>query len=340
METLQLIYRKVKTSVFLKNKYLNFVLKTLIVAGLGYAIYHRIANQKDLDIMVQHIYTYLTFPNLFFIVGVALLTPFMWWAESFRWLILVRRIVKPSSATLWKSFQAMISGHAIGIFLHNRIGKIGGRIIIYESKKKAELLVVNYFDAEAIKLLLDIYGFIGAMYVLHVYIGWEEWIVWSLGVIILATLVFRIYLFYNAHKLVWFIGRFKFMQRYMHRIKVLEKYSVNELRQVMQSTGFRIALNYIQYYLVMRFFHIEVPMFEALILISAIYFIVSNFPLPSLAGILVRIQLAIYIWGHYTDNIISVSCIPLVLWLFNTLVPTLIGTYFLVNTNLAKNINS
>ena len=90
----------------------------------------------------------------------------------------------------------------------------------------------------------------------------------------------------------------------------------------------------------MRFFHIEVPLFEALMLISAIYFIVSNFPLPSIAGMLVRINLAVFIWSHYTDNIISISCIPLTLWFFNSLIPTLIGTYILVNTNLAKNISS
>ena len=340
METLRLIYKKVRGSIFLKNKYLNILLKGLIVMGFAYALYNKITKEEDLDVMVEHIYGFLNFPNLLYLVATGLLIPFMWWAESFRWLILVRRIVDPSKATLRKSFNAMLSGHAIGIFVHNRIGKIGGRIIAYESSKKAELLIVNYFDAEAIKLLLDIYGFVGAMYVLHIFLGWQLQTVWILGVVIMAILVLRIYIFYNIKKGIDFFSRFKIRESIINRVRLLEKYSVKELRLIMQATGFRVLMNYLQYYLLMRFFHIEVPLFEALILISAIYFIVSNFPLPSIAGMLVRINLAVFIWSHYTDNIISISCIPLTLWFFNSLIPTLIGTYILVNTNLAKNISS
>lgn len=340
MKTLRLIYRKVKGSIFLKNKYLNILLKSLIVIGFSYVLYNKITREEDLDVMVRHIYEFLNFPNLLYLIATGLLIPFMWWAESFRWLILVRRIVNPSRATLRKSFKAMISGHAIGIFVHNRIGKIGGRIIAYESSKKAELLIVNYFDAEAIKLLLDIYGFFGAMYVLHVFLEWQLLTVVILGILIAAIIIFRIYLFYNIKTAIDFFSRFKIRETIIKRVRLLEEYSVKELRQIMQVTGFRVLMNFLQYYLLMRFFHIEVPLFEALILISAIYFIVSNFPLPSIAGMLARIQLAIFIWSHYTDNIISVSCIPLILWFFNSLIPTLIGTYILVNTNLAKNINS
>ena len=178
------------------------------------------------------------------------------------------------------------------------------------------------------------------MYVLHIFLGWQLQTVWILGVVIMAILVLRIYIFYNIKKGIDFFSRFKIRESIINRVRLLEKYSVKELRLIMQATGFRVLMNYLQYYLLMRFFHIEVPLFEALILISAIYFIVSNFPLPSIAGMLVRINLAVFIWSHYTDNIISISCIPLTLWFFNSLIPTLIGTYILVNTNLAKNISS
>ena len=268
METLRLIYKKVRGSIFLKNKYLNILLKGLIVMGFAYALYNKITKEEDLDVMVEHIYGFLNFPNLLYLVATGLLIPFMWWAESFRWLILVRRIVDPSKATLRKSFKAMISGHAIGIFVHNRIGKIGGRIIAYESSKKAELLIVNYFDAEAIKLLLDIYGFVGAMYVLHIFLGWQLQTVWILGVVIMAILVLRIYIFYNIKKGIDFFSRFKIRESIINRVRLLEKYSVKELRLIMQATGFRVLMNYLQYYLLMRFFHIEVPLFEALIFLK------------------------------------------------------------------------
>jgi hypothetical protein len=90
----------------------------------------------------------------------------------------------------------------------------------------------------------------------------------------------------------------------------------------------------------LRFFHIEVPFFEALFLISAIYFFIGNLPLPALAGLFARIQVALFIWQQYSDNVISMSSIPLVLWALNSLLPALVGVYILMNTNLAKNIRA
>lgn len=340
METLRLIYRKVQNAVLLKNKYINIVLKVAIIVGIGYSLYHRISGEENLDVMLDNVLGYLVFPNLFFLIGAALLMPLMWWAESYRWLVLVRRVVPPSSATLKKSFEAMISGQTLGMFVPYRIGKIGGRIIIYESKKKLELLIINHFDGESIKLLTDIYGAAGATFVLYAFLDWQPWVLTLLGILTLAIIVLRIYLFYNIKVLIDWLARFKIRKGIIKKARILEAFTTPELRKVMQASGFRIFLNFLQYYLLLRFFHIEVPFLEALFLISAIYYFIGNLPLPALAGLFARIQVALFIWQQYSDNIISMSSIPLVLWVLNSLLPALVGVYILMNTNLAKNIRA
>ncbi len=340
MKSLTLIYQRVQNIPLLKNKYLNFVLKVLIVLGIAYALYRRIAREEQLDEMLENVYSYLTFPNIYFLIGAIVLMPFLWWAESYRWLVLVRRIVKPSSATLKKSFEAMISGQTLGMFVPYRIGKIGGRIILYESKKKIELLIINHFDGESLKLFVDIYGMVGAIYVMHTFLGWEAWMLVGLSILTLGFILLRIYLYYNVRVLINWLSRFKIRKGIIRKARLLEDYTTKELWIVMRTSGLRILLNFLQYYLLLHFFHIEVPFVEALLLISAIYFFIGNLPLPALAGLFARIQVSLFIWTHYSDNVISMSSIPLVLWVLNSLLPALVGTYILVNTNLAKNIRN
>ncbi len=333
------IFQKARSHKLLNNKYLNFTLKAIIVIGVVYSLYSRISKEENLDNMLDHILTFLNFPNLFYLIFALVLVPVMWWSESYRWLILVKKIVHPRSATLRQSFKAMISGHALGMFIPYRIGKIGGRLLVYESKKKVELVVVNYFDGESIKLLFDIYGLGGSAYVLYAFLDFSlVWVV-ILTVLVAILLLFRIYLFYNIGILLRWIKRFNIKASWLQRAEVLKRYSRAELRLIMQTTGFRVLLNFLQYYLLMCFFHIDVPFFEALLLISAIYFLIGNLPLPAIAGLFARIHVALFIWSQYTDNVISISSIPLILWIFNSLLPALVGAYVLVNTNLAKNIN-
>ena len=75
----------------------------------------------------------------------------------------------------------------------------------------------------------------------------------------------------------------------------------------------------------------------AFVLIGAIYFFIANLPLPALAGLFARIHVAIFIWSQFSDNIISISSIPFLLWIFNSLIPALVGSVFVMNLNIAKN---
>ena len=288
--------------------------------------------------MLLVIKDFWVFPNLFYLIGAGILTAAMWWAESFRWLILVRRIVKPQAATLRRSFKAMISGQTLGMFIPYRIGKIGGRIIVYETPKKLELLVVNYFDSEAIKLPSDILGLLGAIYIVAQYSEMSRiWIALT-TVLFMALIILRLHLFFNIKIALNWLSRFKIRKGILRKARFLTQYTNSELMTVLLVTGCRVLLNFCQYYLLLRFFHIDVPIIEAFVLIAGIYFFISNFPVPAIAGLFARIQLALYIWGHYTDNIISISSIPLILWILNALLSALVGAYYLMNTNIVRNI--
>ncbi len=339
MDKIRLLYHQAQKSIILNNKTLNFILKSIVVLGVGYALYNKIASEDELPQMLDNISTYLVFPNLYLLFFAFLLMPIMFWAESYRWLLLVRKIVPESSATMRKSVKAMISGQTLGMFIPYRIGKIGGRIVVYATKKKWELVVVTLFDGEGMKLLYDIAGLGGAVYILYRYFEVDFITSVIIGIIVFLILMIRLYFFFNVKVLINWLTRFSALEKVVRKLKVIQEYNKVELFKVLQISVFRMLLNFLQYYLLLRFFHVEVGLLKAFVLIGAIYFFVANLPLPALAGLFARIHIALFIWSQFSDNVISISSIPFLLWIFNSLIPALVGSIFVMNLNIAKNLS-
>ena len=339
MDKIRLLYHQVQSSTILNNKTLNFILKSIVVLGVGYALYDKIASEDELPQMLENINTYLVFPNLYLLFFAFLLMPIMFWTESYRWLLLVKKIVPERSATMRKSVKAMLSGQTLGMFIPYRIGKIGGRVLVYATKKKWELVVINLFDGEGMKMLYDLAGIGGAIYVLHRYFETDYTTNFVIAIIGFLFLVLRFYLFFNIKIFIRWLNRFSQLNKVVRKLKVVQEYDKRELFKVLQLSAFRMILNFLQYYLLLRFFHIEVGLLKAFVLIGAIYFFVANLPLPALAGLLARIHIALFIWSQFSDNVISISSIPFLLWIFNSLIPALVGSIFVMNLNIAKNFS-
>jgi hypothetical protein len=337
MDRIRLLYYQVQNSSILNNKTLNFILKSIIILGVGYALYDKIASEDELPQMLDNINTYLVFPNLYLLFFAFLLMPLMLWAESYRWLLLVKKIVPEESATLRKSVKAMLSGQTLGMFIPYRIGKIGGRIVVYATDKKWELVVITLFDGEGMKMLYDLAGLGGAVYILYRYFEIDYGTSVLIGIGVFLILLVRFYFFFNVKILIRWLTRFSQLERIVRKLKVIQEYDKIELYKVLQVSVFRMLLNFLQYYLLLRFFHVEVGLLKAFVLIGAIYFFVANLPLPALAGLFARIHIALFIWSQFSDNVISISSIPFLLWIFNSLIPALVGSIFVMNLNIAKN---
>lgn len=338
MDRWRRLYHRWRGSTLRNNRPLNWLLKAGLLLGLGWLLYARLVKEDALTESLRLTVSYAQFPNLWFCVAAVGVLPLFWWLESYRWLVLVRRVVPREAATFGRSFRAILSGQAIGSVVNSYVGKVGGRLLIYRDESRAELVFINYFDAEAVKLMYDTLGAVGGLYVLGGFLEWSVVTTTMVGLLVGLLLVGRGLLFFHAEAFGWVARRLRLSAHWQQRLRVMERYSRRELWRVIGLAGTRVLLNFGQYYLLLRFFHVEIGVMHALVLISAVYFIVSNIPLPTLAGVLARIQIALYVWSPYTDNVVSLSAIPVILWLVNNLLASLVGTYFLMRMNIVRNI--
>lgn len=332
------LYHRWRNSTLRNNRTLNWILKLGLLLGLGWVLYARLVKEDALTESLALTVSYAQFPNLWYCVAAVAVLPLFWALESYRWQVLVKRVVPHESATFGRSLRAILSGQAIGSVVNNYIGKVGGRLLVYRDESRAELVFINYFDAEAVKLMYDVLGAAGGLYVLADFLEWKAATIWGVAVLVALILLGRGWLFFNARGFVWLAQRMRLSAHWQQRLAVMERYSSRELMIVLGLAGARVLLNFGQYYLLLRFFHVDIDLATAFVLVSAVYFIVSNIPLPTLAGVLARIQIALFIWSPYTDNVVSLSAIPVILWLVNNLLSSLVGTYFLMRMNIARQI--
>jgi hypothetical protein len=315
----------------------------VIVAATYFFLYRQVFLKRNLD----EVYTVVLdfFYSPLFRQGVALLLLLMminWGLESFKWNILIQRIEKVG---LIKSFQAVLAGVSVSIFLPNRSGEYLGRVFILEKANRMEgvlITIIGSISQMIITISMGLFGFLAFYYqymnkqsALHDYIG--------AGLILLVPIiVFSILLLYfNIHTVAPLLSRFfkGKWARYSHYAEIFKKYSSKDLFHVIVLSLIRYIVFSAQFYIFLRLFKVEVPFPEAMILISVIYLLMMVMPSIALTEIGIRGSLSVYMFSLYFQRAgilpdtyqLGIFAASSMLWLLNIVLPAIFGTFFVFN---------
>ncbi len=119
---------------------------------------------------------------------------------------------------------------------------------------------------------------------------------------------------------------------------MLRNYTSKELTKVLFFALARYATYTMQYYLMLKYFGIEVPLWTGLACIAAIFLLQTSIPLPPIMGLLVRGEVALFVWGNFCDSELNILASTFGLWVINMILPALIGIIFIVNINVLKSL--
>jgi len=93
-----------------------------------------------------------------------------------------------------------------------------------------------------------------------------------------------------------------------------------------------------QYYLMLRFYGIDAPVLAALSGIATIYLMQTSIPVPPLFGLFARGEIALFVWGFFSTNELNILAASFTLFLINLSIPALLGSVFIVQTNVMKSL--
>lgn len=303
-----------------KQYLLAFTKVLVLVITFGY-IFYRLRNNQNLDLseFAHSIYSkrYIAGYFLFFLILMAALN---WILEILKWKHLASTIEKIDFTTALKQSLAALT---VSLATPNRIGDYGAKALFFERRNRKKVLLLNFYSNANQLLATVVFGTVGLSYFLRnfeVIYSSKILILFGSGIISLMILG---YIFKERELFIqgFSLSRiFQIFREYPSILKVrIAGYSI--LRYVMFSGMFLSLL---------IFFGAEIEFSLGIALIFAMYLLVSIVPTIFIFDVVVRGGVSVWLFSFAGISEFTVLSTVLLMWLLNFVIPSLIGSYFVL----------
>lgn len=318
-------------------RYIGIFLKGLMLILTFWFIYNRIFTTQNLDEIITYFEEVLTAPFAIVYLSIALLLVIVnWGIEAMKWRYLILKIERLSFFT---AFRAVISGVTISVFTPNRIGEYAGRVVYIKKGDRISATLITVISSLSQLTITLLVGTLGTLFYFWYFFpeSADKW-VFQLGVqlyILFAALL--ILAFVNTPLLTIMLSKVKFMwARFKKYIKVFSFYRKRDLIWVLTLSFLRFIIFSLQYFLLFRFFQVDITVVESIILVPVYLISLTAIPTITLAELGVREVLVLTIFQGVTTNEIGLVSTTFCIWLINLALPAILGTIFVLQTRLFK----
>ncbi|MGB6269877.1 MAG: lysylphosphatidylglycerol synthase domain-containing protein [Olleya sp.] len=312
-----------------KTKQFFFVLiKLSIVVGAFYFIYQKLLNNDTLDF--DYFISFLTENELFStknIISLLVLTIFNWFFEIIKWRFLVSKLKRLS---VLEATQQSLGALTASLFTPNRIGEYGAKVIYYSKPQQKRILLLNLISNMMQMSITVILGVIGFILFYKNYDITIDYFKLSRGLII-----------------VFVVAMFAFFGMRQNKYQI-KGFPIEKIRDFVSNLGatylviglflslLRYSIFSFQFYFILTLFGVELSYFEAMIIITSMYLFTSIIPTISIFDVVIKGSVAVYLFGFATINELTILSVILLMWLLNFALPSVFGSYYVLNFNLSK----
>lgn len=317
---------------------------------MSWSLYREIRQQPDLHQSWNVIRESALGPGswqLFAVIGLMFLN---WGIEARKWQVLVRFIEKIS---LLKAFKAVFSGQSLAVNTPNRIGEYVGRVVyLHEGNrlKGIALTIVGSLSQTIITMLAGLAG----MYMMKVSItGALRNILTEVGLLqrypnlaplayeiiffsVLAGVVVMLVVYFELSWLTRLAEKIPLVRRYSYLVEKLEELHWKELTRILSLSVTRYVVFLVQFILLLRFFGVDIPVWEAAGLVSVFYLVLAVVPTISSVELSLRGLAAVELFGIVSTNTLGIIATAAGIWLINLIIPALAGSLFILGIKLFK----
>ena len=290
------------------KQFLLLIIKLLIVSIALFYIYQQLQGDKKINWNV--ISSYLSLQS----IGILLLfSTINWTLEIFKWKHLVSSF---KEITFFEAMKQSLGSLTASIFTPNRIGEYGAKVLYFTKENSKQIVLLNFIGNSSQMLVTTFFGVIGIL-IIDLNFQVSNWVIF--GVLIGSTLL--LFLFKNVEiygfsiqKLIQKITSFPLV---FHRKNLL----LSVLRYLVFST---------QFYFLLLIFDISIPFEIAFGIIFSMYLLASIIPSIHLMDVAIKGSVAVYLFGLIGVESWKIIAITSLMWIFNLVLPVIIGSYFVL----------
>jgi len=316
-----------KALTYKSHSVLIYLVKISIIAFSFYFIYSKLVDNEQLAFSeFWNVLNSTSFFSLQSLLGITLLSCLNWFFEILKWKYLVDAI-KPISLP-WATAQTL-GAHTASLFTPNRIGDYGAKALYFPSNLRARVMGLNGLGNLAQMCVTTLFGSMGLLFFTRTFpihfdyktLHWSHYLMFGLlavGLILLA----KTYLNPETWRLK--IRRF------------LSSISFRLLGKTLLFSTLRYVVFSFQFYVFLKLFQVDLSYLHTMMVLSSMYLLASILPSIFIFDVVLKGSIAVYLFSFFDiNNTIVLSCITL-MWLFNTVFPSIIGSYYVMNFKTPK----
>jgi uncharacterized membrane protein YbhN (UPF0104 family) len=318
------------------KKILVVVLKLVVVVLLVWLVYSRLSKpevREQLYLFLHQPFTPRLAGYLLIIFYLAYLNLLM---EALKWRLLLKKL---ETLSWYNVFSSVMSGLSLASFTPGRIGEFGGRVLYLKSENRFKGVLVMGIGSFCQMMVTNILGGIGVclftwkMYYINDLLFRATVSMVSILVVLMFILLVNVRWFY------FLIVKIPWLKSYKSKFVILLRYSQLDLVKVFSYSLLRYFIFSMQYYLLIKLFIPTIPYIQSMILISLIYMVQSIIPTFALADMGIRGLAATFFFGFLVgeEQLLSVTAAALGIWLINLIIPSFIGSYYVLKANVNYN---
>lgn len=318
----------------LKNKWVNYTIKAIILAGATWTLYQQTLGKAEFANMWTAFQLQLTLGNLFWIGLAIILLPLTYQVEVKKWQLAISHIVQPTFLQIIKS---ILAGTALAFWTPGQLGDYGGRLLFIKTHQKWEVILATAVANVAQQLAIITIGGIGVAYYLFSHSDIEGYALWVIALLYLVIAVLTWFIYFNVEMVKPFLRRIRlFNEKNEKALSALNDFSKYELWSLLLLASLKFLIYSLQYYCFLQFFGIYGGFLQLFLLILADYAIQLVLPIPPFLRLIFRGEVALVVWNVFTQNKVLILAASYSLFTLNVLLPSLIGISLMMNINILK----
>lgn len=312
-----------------KTKQFYFVfIKLGIVTGAFYFIYYKLTTNVQLDL---NEFVDISSKNSVFsvkpIIYLLFLSVFNWFFEIVKWKTLVGVVEKISFKN---AMEQSLGSLTASLFTPNRIGEYGAKAMYFKSSLRKRVVFVNFISNALQMAVTVILGLVGFVFLLKEY---ELSINLNKGFLFLLFIILGIgliaFLFSKSNHSIKGIS--------FEKIKTfLLNYPKQNLIEAFMFSLLRYFIFSFQFYYLLNLFQIEIDYFNVMMFITSMYLIASILPSIFIFDVVIKGSVAVYLFSLAGINELTILSVVTLMWLFNFVLPSIIGSYYVLNYDMPK----
>jgi len=298
------------------KKYLFLFAKIAIAIVAFYFIFQKISIQPWNKIEI--VFLRINPLKLILLFPIMLLSVLNWLSEAYKWQIL-SSLIKPTSYK--ESFKIVFSSFAISTITPNRVGEYGAKILHYNKSDWKKVLSYNFIGNMMQLLVTLLMAVIGYFFIPNELLYKTPIIVYLS--ILLFSIILAFFLFkknINFH-IPWISNKIK--------LSIWNNISFNYKIKVLGASYIKYLSFSIQLMLMLIIFS-EVKILYIYPIITLYYLVISVIPTIFISDLLIKGSVSILLFSFVGLDEITVIAVVLLAWIFNFVIPTIIGVYYLL----------